>query len=339
MHQQYRTKSLEEQGLSAIDREVAGQLVERLDQFLAPLLVVLDAYLDKRLVRTVLDLVVSLIQLRHRQAGTLLSELGAMLLSPQQAPAGSKRIDRLLHSPKWGAWLIEQFLWRRAQQQLQTLENRGELALILHDGSEIEKPESVCVQGLCPVRSAKGRRLSRPRPAVHCVSPTAGAPILVPGIHWHAAVLIGLKGLPCVAKMRYWTSRGARASRGRVEEERMLSSLAHPWGRRVIHVFDRGWAGGPWLQVLDALRQRFVERWTSRSHLLDAHGVQRKAWEIARGKRDSFQGKLWWAKFGREIRLSIKVRAVGHPDLPGTGFFLVVESRQGVGEPVVSTYQ
>lgn len=56
---------------------------------------------------------------------------------------------------------------------------RGETALILHDGSEIEQPESVRVEGLCPVRSAKGRRLSRPRPKVHCVSPTAGAPILV----------------------------------------------------------------------------------------------------------------------------------------------------------------
>ncbi len=67
MHQQYRTKSVEEQGLSTIDREVASQLVERLDQFLAPLLMVLDAYVDKRLVRTVFDLVVSLIQLRHRE--------------------------------------------------------------------------------------------------------------------------------------------------------------------------------------------------------------------------------------------------------------------------------
>jgi hypothetical protein len=73
------------------------------------LAVVLDADLDKRWVRTVLELLVSLIQLRQREAGVLLSELGGMLLSPQHGPAGSKRISRVLHSPNWGAWLIEPF--------------------------------------------------------------------------------------------------------------------------------------------------------------------------------------------------------------------------------------
>jgi hypothetical protein len=92
-----------EQLLTTVDHEVACQLVKRLDQFLAPLLIVLDAYLDKRLVGTLVDLVVSLVQLRHREAGMLLSELGAMLLTPQQAPAGSKRISRLLHTTKWRA--------------------------------------------------------------------------------------------------------------------------------------------------------------------------------------------------------------------------------------------
>src|SRR5215469_7747111 len=152
MYEQYRTRCPEEPAESAVDREVAAQLVKRLDQFVAPLVVVLDAYLDSRLVRTLVNLLVSLIQLRHREAGVLLCELGAVLLCPQQAPAGSKRIERLLHSPKWGAWLIEQFLWRRAQLHLEGLEQGGETALMLHDGSEIEKPESVRVEGLCPVR-------------------------------------------------------------------------------------------------------------------------------------------------------------------------------------------
>jgi hypothetical protein len=226
MQEQYRTLAPDEQALTAIDREVASQLVGRFDQFFAPLGVVLDAYLDKRLVRTLLELMVSLIQLRHREAGVLLSELGVMLLSPQQGPAGNKRISRMLHSPNWGAWLIEHFLERRAHQHVEALEKQGQEALMLHDGSELEKPESVRVEGLCPVRSAKGRRLSRPRPKVQCISPTAGAPILVPGIHWHAAVLIGLKGLPSVAKMRYWTSRGLHATQGRLEEERLLRHLA-----------------------------------------------------------------------------------------------------------------
>jgi hypothetical protein len=36
--------------------------------------------------------------------------------------------------------------------------------------AEEEKPESVHVQGLCPKRTSKRARLSRPRPEVKCVS-------------------------------------------------------------------------------------------------------------------------------------------------------------------------
>jgi hypothetical protein len=100
MYEQYRTLCPDEQAISAVDRDVAAQLVKRPDQFVAPLVVVLDAYLDSRLVRTLVNLMVSLVQLRHREAGVLLSELGAMLLSPKPGPAGSKRIERLLHSPR-----------------------------------------------------------------------------------------------------------------------------------------------------------------------------------------------------------------------------------------------
>lgn len=67
--------------------------------------------------------------------------------------------------------------------------------------------------------------------------------------------------------------------------------------------------------------------------------VERKAWEIARGKRDSIQGKLWWAKFGRQIHLTIKLRAVRHAAVPGVQFFLVVGSRQRMGHALVFAHQ
>jgi DDE family transposase len=323
---QYDTMRIDEQEIREEDRQGAQRLVQHLDAFLTPLLEVLDAYLDRRLVRTFRDLVVSLIQLRHREVGVLLSELGAVLLNPKSAPAGSKRLSNLLHSPKWASWIVDQFLFRLAEHQLQQLEEKGETALVLHDGSELEKPESVHVEGLCPVRSSKGRRLSRPRPKVKCVSPTAGQPIIVPGIHWHGAILIGLASLPRVVKMHYWTSRGERGSHGRREEERVVGQLARAWGSRVIHVFDRGWAGGPWLAVMQKWRLRFVERWTSRYELLDEQGKERKAWEIARGKKESVQGQLWWAKFGREIFLTVKVRHVRHASLPQVPLYLVIAS-------------
>jgi hypothetical protein len=194
------TVRTQEQEVQEEDRQGAQRLAQGLETFLAPLLAVLDAYLDRRLVRTFTDLVSSLIHLRHREVGVLLWELGAVLLSPKSAPAGSKRLHNLLHGPKWVADLVDQFLFRLAEQEVRTLEEQGETALVLHDGSELEKAESVHVEGLCPVRWRKGRRLWRPRPKVHCVSPTAGQPIIVPAIHWHAAILIGLRSLPHVGK-------------------------------------------------------------------------------------------------------------------------------------------
>ncbi len=330
---QYDIGGTDEQEVVPEDRQGAQRLAQRLDAFLAPLLEVLDASIDRRLVRTLSDLVSSLIQLRHREAGVLLSDLGAVLLNPRSAPAGSKRLHNLLHSPRWVAAIVDQFLFRLAEQELGKLEEKGETALVLHDGSELEKPESVHVEGLCPVRSSKGRRLSRPRPKVKCVSPTKGQPIIVPGIHWHAAILIGLASLPHVVKMHYWTSRGERASTARQEEERVVGQLARAWGRRVIHVFDRGWAAGPWLTVMQKWGLRFVERWTSRYELLDEQGKERKAWEMARGKKKSLQGKLWWAKFGREISLTVKVRPVRHSSVPEVPLYLVIASAKEWDSP------
>jgi hypothetical protein len=77
MHEQYRIHSYDEHALTAVDREVASQLVQRLDQFLAPMLVILDAYVDSRLVRTFIDLLVSLVQLRHREAGVEFARIGS----------------------------------------------------------------------------------------------------------------------------------------------------------------------------------------------------------------------------------------------------------------------
>lgn len=69
---------------------------------------------------------------------------------------------------------------------------------------------------------------------------------------------------------------------------------------------------------------RDVPRWTSRYELLDEQGKERKAWEIAQGKKDNVQGKVWWPIFGREIVLTVKVRRVRHASLPGVPLYLVI---------------
>ena len=78
----------------------------RLEQFLSPFLLLLDRLLDRRLVATFLGLCQALVRHRNRPSGLLLSELGGVLLSPDKAPAGTKRISNLLRSPKWLAQLI-----------------------------------------------------------------------------------------------------------------------------------------------------------------------------------------------------------------------------------------
>src|SRR5215469_6011587 len=76
---------------------------ERLYQFLLPLLTRLDRQIDVRLVRTLWQAVEAILQFRHRAQGLLLSELGAFLLSPDKAPAGTKRLSNLLRCGKWSA--------------------------------------------------------------------------------------------------------------------------------------------------------------------------------------------------------------------------------------------
>ncbi len=67
---------------------------------------------------------------RHRAPAplplrTALERTGGHLLSPAQAPAGTKRLSNLLRSPKRTHTLLEKFLWRRAGQYLTRLEQLG----------------------------------------------------------------------------------------------------------------------------------------------------------------------------------------------------------------------
>lgn len=73
----------------------AYRLSAHLLSFLAPLLRTLDQQLDRRLVSTFLATLIAIVQWRNRNHGLLLSELGAYLLSPEQAPAGTKRLSNM----------------------------------------------------------------------------------------------------------------------------------------------------------------------------------------------------------------------------------------------------
>jgi hypothetical protein len=286
-HTQTREKGQGYQAYSAY-------LGDRVYQFLRSLLVELDANLDRRLVGTFLGLVLVLIMHRHRNQGLLLSELGGYLLPPAHAPAGTKRIGNLLRSLNWDSEMIEQFLWQQADQRVSGLCDVGETVLAIWDESILEKPESLHLEGLCAVRSTKAVRLKRIKPGYF--NPPGGRPIFVPGYNWLQVLVCGMQGPPSLAHLRFWATRGARQSSKREQEGKILAEAANRWGSRILHVWDRGFAGNPWLILAYVHAVRFVLRWPKQYRLTDEQERQRKAWEVTRGKRSMDHRMIWDAR-------------------------------------------
>ena len=293
-------------------------------------LLTLDQHLDCRLVQTFLATLAAIVEFRNRAHGLLLSELGAYLLGPQHAPAGTKRLSNLLRSAKWTHALVDTFLWQQAQARLDALGAAGADGLLLWDESVIEKPESQALEDLCAVRSSKAKRLTRLKPGYW--HPPTKKPIFVPGMAWIGLLLVGRSGPPCVAAMRWWSSRGENKSSARQEQEKLLEQVAQQWGRRVVHGFDRGYAGGPWLSLLLAHHLRGLVRWPNGWYLHDATGKARKAWQIVQGKRAVEQRLIWDARRQVHRTMGVLWTQVTHPEHPDTPLWLVV-SRPGKGLP------
>ncbi len=308
---------------------MAQGLYGALARFLAPLLMELDARIDKRLVRTFLQTVAVILTFRDRVNGLLLSELGGYLDTPDKAPAGTKRLSHLLHCAKWSAELIRQYLWQRATERVTAWKNAGLDALAIWDESVWEKPESIVPEEFGPVRSSKAARLTRIKKGYY--TPPSG-PIFVPGLRWLAVILVGRNQQldpPDLATMGWWTSRGPRESFKRDEQGKLLLQLAVQWGRWVLHVFDQGFASSFWLGLLFAFTLRFVLRWKKEYQLVDTQGNRRAAWKIARGKRGWQERTVWDCRRHLWVRASILALPVRHPDHPEQQLWLVIARRKG----------
>jgi hypothetical protein len=306
---------------------LSEELSRRLEGFVASLLLSLDDRIDKRLVRTFYRTLQVVVMFRNRSAGLLLSELGAYILSPAQAPAGTKRLSNLLRSRKWHCGLIEGFLWQQAGDRVTELDEAGELALAVWDESVLEKSESIALEGLSAVRSSKARRLKRIKPGYY--NPPGGPPVFVPGMHWLTVLVMGMRGAPTLAAMRWWSRRGPLAEERRTVEQEILKQCWSAWGKQVLHVFDRGYAGGPWLAQMQRYPVRFLMRWQKGFKLVGPDGHNRKAWEITRGKRSMGHRMLWDSRRGCQRKTGIYYCQVSHPE-SSTPLWLVV-SRPGKG--------
>jgi hypothetical protein len=324
MSSQYRTPVTDEQ----VCQDQSQRLTQQLESFLGPLLVLLDAYIDKRLVRTFVRAIAALITFRTQAQALCLSELGAYITNPAQAPAGTKRLSNLLRCAKWGKELIDQYLWKKADERRKELNISGEEALCIWDGSVIEKPESEKGEGLCAVKSSKAARLKKPKKGAF--NQPGGKAVVVMGIEWIGVILVGMSGIPTVVNMTWWSRKGTKASKQRDQEEMLLIKIARRWGKSVIHVFDRGYAGAPWLAVLQRLGLYFVTRWKKGLRFVDEDGNERKLSDIVRYKR-SWGHKLIWDAGKHCYRktgvFAMKIKHAGY-----AGQLWVVVVRHG-GEP------
>lgn len=284
-------------------QEKTRSLEKKLVRELWPLLAGLKQKVDRRLVQTFLGLVMAILLHRHRNHGLLLSELGGYLLEPEHCQAGTKRISNLLHSPKWEAAVVEEYLWQRGTERVEELWKEGERPLVIWDESVLEKPESLAAEGLCAVRSSKARRLKRIKAGYY--NPPGGPPIFVPGFHSLQVLVMGRKGPPTLLHLRWWTTRGKAASQMRTEEAQVFDHIDHLWGKEVLHIWDRGFAGNPWLTQAFVRGARFLLRWPQNYNLLDEQEQWRTPGEISKGKRSWGHRMLWDARHQCECKTGV----------------------------------
>ena len=121
-------------------------------------------------------------RMRNNPQALWLSELGSYLQGydgyASSAPAGTKRVGKLLRSVKWTVGLIERYLLSKADEEVNKLKEQGQRIVCLWDGSVLEKAEREKLEGLCPVLSSKAKRRkphqARPRVQLACRRPCAG---------------------------------------------------------------------------------------------------------------------------------------------------------------------
>lgn len=310
---------------------LSSHLAQRLQLFLAPLTRQLNSKLDARLLRTFFALIVAIISFRERHQALLLSQLGAFVMPPHQAPAGAKRLSNLIHSPNWSANLIQNFLWRQATLFIRQLKTAHQLALVIWDDSVIEKNESIELEGLCSVRSSKAARLKRVRKGFYT---PPGPPVFVPGMQWSALIVSALASTtpPLLGAMHWWTTRGENSTDRRSQQLALLEKSLKKWGKgpQLVHVFDQGYVGRPWLGKLLEQKVSFVMRWRKDYNLVNKEGKELKCWKIAQGKRSWEQREVWDSRHRCWRKAGIVAFEVRHPQYATPLWLVVARLGQGI---------
>jgi hypothetical protein len=94
-----------------------------------------------------------------------------------------------------------------------------------------------------------------------------------------------MKEQPMVARFEWWTSRGKYSTTRYPVLYQLLEWTREQFCSVVLHIFDRGFAGSPWLGLLLAKQDRFLLRWPSAYKLFDEKGRLKRANLFSVGKK------------------------------------------------------
>jgi hypothetical protein len=134
---------------------------------------------------------------------------------------------------------------------------------------------------------------------------------------------------PTLAHLEWWTTRGERATTQRALDQALLECSATAWGRRVRHIWDRGYAGSGWIQAALSANVRFVVRWKKGNKLLDNWGEERKASAIGRGKRSQSYRYLRDTRSKELIKVGVVVVPVTLLDHPQPLWLVIARLGKG----------
>src|SRR5436305_2476822 len=110
----------------------------------------------------------------------------------------------------------------------------------------------------------------------------------------------------------------------REKEEEVLRLLVRKWGPLLTFVFDRGYASGPWLQVLEKFGVKFIIRWIKTHLFCDQQGQQKHLWQMGHGKKYLAHKLIRDAQSGLQVTCDLWWAAVRHPAYHGQLFLIRV---------------
>jgi hypothetical protein len=171
------------------------------------------------------------------------------------------------------------------------------------------------------VRSSKAARTLRIKPGYP--KPPTYRPVFVPGLPMAALVVAGMQGPPVLANLTFWTRRGEHATSQVEVTVQLFVACVRRWGKRLLHVCDRGYASGLWVGRFVEAQVDFILRWRTTYNLVDAKG-ERTSGQMTRGKRSLAHRLVWDARHHCQRKVGILYFPVRHPRYPDVPLWLVV---------------